>query len=161
MIFWHVFKKSIQLPNKKALFSLNRVGLDIAVFYIFILLFIVSIPTLVDRMTDTTSFSSNINVLFKLIYFFIFYYLPLTIIVFALISIIAYFGKIITHIVNRKLHYSLLWKMTAFTLTIPLLLYSILAFFFSMNNLYLLLAFIYTMGLLVKMIMIYPKRRVK
>ncbi|WP_156289920.1 DUF1189 family protein [Oceanobacillus salinisoli] len=161
MIFWNSFLNSMKLPNKQAMFQLNRVGLDIAIFYILILLLIVSIPSLVDRLTDADGFGSDINLIFTLIYFFIFYYLPLTVIVFAIISITAYLGKLISKILKRKLHYSLLWKMTAFTITIPFLLYTILAFLFSVTDIYLLFAFIYSFGLLCRMIFIYPKRRIR
>lgn len=161
MIFWNAFKNSIQLPNKRAMFQLNRIGLDITIFYILIILLITSIPAFMDRLANASEFGTEMNIVFTIIYFFIFYYLPLSIIVFIVIFITAYFGKIISILAKRKLHYSLLWKMTAFTLTIPFLLYTIFAFFFEVNNIYLLFAFIYSIGLLLKMVMHYPERRQK
>ncbi|RKQ32957.1 DUF1189 family protein [Oceanobacillus halophilus] len=159
MIFWNVFLNSIRLPNKKALFNLNRNGLDIALIYTLILLLFVSLPSLVDRLLNASGISADMNILFTLIYFFIFYYLPLAIIVFINLSIIAYIGKVITRLMNRKLHYSILWKMSAFTVTIPFLLYTVIAFVLPVNDIYLFFSFIYTIGLLIKMISIYPKRR--
>lgn len=159
MIFWNVFFNSIKLPNKKAMFQLNRVGLDIAIFYILLLLLITSIPSFIHRLTDMDSFGSDMNIVFTLIYFFIFYYLPLTIIIFGLIFMTSYLGKIFSKVVNRKLHYALLWKITAFTITIPFLLYTIIAIFFPVIDSYLWIAFIYSTVLLCRMILHYPKRR--
>lgn len=156
MIFWNALTNSIKLPNKKAMFQLNRIGLDIAIFYIFILLLITSIPSFIDRLINT-----EMNIVFTIIYFSIFYYLPLSIIVFIIIFITAYLGKLVSIITERKLHYSLLWKMTAFTVTIPFLLYTVISIFTEVNNLYLLLAFIYSITLLSIMVMHYPKRRKK
>ncbi|KKE78301.1 DUF1189 domain-containing protein [Oceanobacillus caeni] len=160
MIFWNVFLNSVKLPNKKAMFQLNRVGLDIAIFYILLILFLTSIPSFIHRLTDMDRFGSDMNFVFTLIYFFIFYYLPLTIIVFGIIFITSYLGKLLSKILNRKLHYSLLWKMTAFTITIPFLLYTIISIFFTVDDSYLMIAFIYSAVLLCKMILHYPKRRI-
>ncbi|WP_068675990.1 DUF1189 family protein [Oceanobacillus sp. Castelsardo] len=159
MNFWNVFLNSIKLPNKKAMFQLNRVGLDIAIFYILFILLITSIPSFIHNLTDLDSFGSDMNIVFTLIYFFIFYYLPLTIIVFGVIFLTSYVGKIVSKIVNRKLHYSLLWKITAFTITIPFLLYTIISIFFTVNDSYLLIAFIYSIVLLCRMILHYPRKR--
>ncbi|RLL41754.1 DUF1189 domain-containing protein [Oceanobacillus piezotolerans] len=159
MIFWRVLVNSIKLPKKDAMFQLNRVGLDIAVVYNFILIFIISIPSLIERLTISNGFGSEMNVAFTFIYFFMFYYLPLTVIIFITLSLIAYIGSLIAKIMKRKLHYSLLWKMCSFTTTIPFLLYIVLSLAFPVNDIYLFAAFLYTIILLVRMISIYPKRR--
>ena len=160
MTFLNVFLNSIKLPKKKAMFQLNRVGMDIAVIYMFILLGLVSIPSLIEQLTASSGLAADLNVIFKLIYFFMFYYLPLTILVFIAISFVAYIGRGITHFMQRKLRYSLLWKMVAFTTTIPFILYIIIAFIIPVRDAYLLLTFIFSIGLLLKMISIYPKRRI-
>lgn len=159
MNFLHVFLNSIRLPNKKALFRLNRIGMDTAVIYIFILLAIVSLPALVERLTDTSGLGSDISVLFKLIYFFMFYYLPLNLIIFTALSVLAYLGRGISLLMKRKLRFQILWKMGAFASTIPLLLYAAISFFHTLGSLYLIMASGYTVFLLILMIAIYPKKR--
>ncbi|WP_339230826.1 DUF1189 family protein [Oceanobacillus sp. FSL K6-2867] len=159
MIFLHVFFNSIKLPKKEAMFRLNRIGMDIAVIYMFFLLGLVSIPALIKQLTATSGLGADLNVIFKLIYFFMFYYLPLTVLVFIAISFVAYIGRGIAHFMERKLRYSILWKMVAFTTTIPFILYLIIAFIIPVSDAYLLLTFIFSVGLLFKMISIYPKRR--
>ncbi|WP_249872286.1 DUF1189 family protein [Oceanobacillus saliphilus] len=159
MTYLQVFLHSIKLPKKDAMFQLNRIGMDVAVIYMFILLAIVSIPELIQRLTASSGFGANLHFIFKLIYFFMFYYLPIAILVILCVSLVAYIGRGIAFFMQRKLRYSILWKLSAFTTTIPFLLYTVIAFIYHVSDTYLVLAFIYTIGLLIKMISIYPKRK--
>lgn len=159
MIFWETFKQCIKLPSKKALFKLNRTGMDIVVIYMFMLLFITSIPALTERLTNLEGVQEQTHIVFLLIYFFIFYYIPLVLIAFAALTILTCICLVITKIMNRKLRFAILWKMSAYVTTIPFLLYTILAFFIPLSSIYLTLSLLYTLVLLIKMISIYPKRR--
>ncbi|CDQ37873.1 MULTISPECIES: DUF1189 family protein [Virgibacillus] len=159
MVFLNAFIHTIKLPRKKAIFQLNRVGMDITIIYMFILLMLVSIPSLIDRFTTDSGLSADLSILFIIIYFFIFYYLPLTIIVLILISIIAYIATGLAKLMGRKLKFSILWKMTAFTTTIPFILYTIIALFFSISDTYLWAIAGYSIILLIIIISVYPKRR--
>lgn len=161
MILWQTFLESLQLPKKQALFKLNRKGMDTVVFYLFILIIIVSIPEFLNRVEANSTSDLSMNIFFLLIYFFIFYYLPLTIFVFVMLTLIAYGGVLLATLMKRKLRFSILWKMSAFTVTIPFLIYTILALFFPIQNIYLLLTILYTLMMLIKMISIYPKRKEK
>lgn len=161
MIFLKVFIESLKLPRKKALFTLNRTGMDIVVVYLFILLLFVSIPPLIDRINETQIGNVDVQKFFRIIYFFFFYYLPLNVIVFAFISGIAYIGKVISYVLNRKLHYSLLWKMTAYATTTPFVIYTILALIFPIPESVLWVGIIYTLLMLLRLITIYPRRRTR
>lgn len=162
MIFWQTFLHSLKLPNKQAMFKLNRTGMDITVIYLFILIFIASIPTLVERITNATGPGSDMNLLFLLIYFFIFYYLPLTFIIFAVLSIIAYIGTWLATLLQRKLRFAILWKMSAYSTTIPFIVYMIISFFIAeISSLFLWVFIIYTFILLLKIITVYPRRKVR
>ena len=159
MILIETFINSLKLPNKQAMFKLNRIGMDIVVFYLFILIFIISIPQLVVELKVSEGLASGMPVVIKIIYFFMFYYLPLTIAVFIFISIMASIGVGVAKLLKRKLRYQIIWKLIAFTTTIPFLLYMSLASFFPIGSHYLLLAILYSFILLVLMILKYPKRR--
>lgn len=161
MNFLQTFLHSIKLPNKKAIFQLNRIGMDITVIYMFILLLLVSVPSLIDRLTATSGPGTGLNSFFLVIYFFIFYYLPLVLIVFLLLSLSAYIGVGIAKLMKRKLRYPILWKMSAYTTTIPFLLYTVTALFFSVSNSFLWLFLVYTLIFLIKIISVYPKRRIR
>lgn len=159
MIFWKSFLNSLQLPKKQAMFKLNRTGMDITVVYMFILLFFVSLPTFIEQMVNPMGAMASMNIVFSLIYFFMFSYLPLTIIVFLLLSLIAYIGTGIAQLLKRRLRFSLLWKMSAYLTTIPFLIYTGLSFFFPVNDSFLWLVLVYTLLLLIKVITVYPKRK--
>ena len=159
MVFLTSFIESIQLPKKKSIFKLNRIGMDTVVIYMFILLAIVSLPNLINQLRVGSELSEKIGSFFYLIYFFIFHYLVVVVLVFIVISIIAYLATKLTQMSGRKLHYSILWKMVAFSTTLPFLLYTILAFFYNLNDNFLCLSFVYTFLLLYKIITTYPKRK--
>lgn len=161
MIFLHTFLESIKLPSRQALFKLNRKGMDIVVFYMFILLFIVSIPAFIDQIAANNVSYTKMNIFFLIIYFFIFYYLPLNVIVFGFLSLVAYIGVGITKLMKRKLRFAILWKMTAFTTTIPFLIYTLFALFMPISNTFLWFSLLYTLGMLIKMISVYPRRKIQ
>ncbi|WP_042147704.1 DUF1189 family protein [Paucisalibacillus sp. EB02] len=159
MVLWKTFLSSLQLPRKQSVFKLNRIPMDITVFYMFIMLFIVSIPSLIDRLTETSSIGSDMNIVFKLIYFFMFYYLPLTIMVFLLITLLAYLFTWIAKSMQRKLKLQIFWKMIAYSTTIPFILYTVIAIITPISDSYLLLSMVFTFVLLFKIINVYPKRK--
>ncbi|MFZ3577693.1 hypothetical protein [Virgibacillus sp. DJP39] len=159
MIFLKAFLNSIKLPNKKAVFQLNRIGMDVTVVYMFIIMAIVAVPALLDRITASNDPGSEIGVFFLLIYFFMFYYLPLTIIVFVVLSGVAYFFSWVAKGLNRKMLFPLLWKMSAYTTTIPFLIYAAIALLFSIDDSMLWLFFIYSLFILLKIVFVYPKRK--
>lgn len=161
MVFLQTFLDSLKLPRKKALFRLNRTGMDIVVLYMSLLVFIFSIPELIDQIADPVKSDLTVNTFFLFIYFFIFYYLPLNVIIVILFSLIAYIGTIITTLMKRKLRFQILWKMTTFIATVPIIVYAIIALFFSVHISFLWLSILYTFIMLIKMISIYPKRRIR
>lgn len=157
MVFWHTFINSIKLPSKKALFKLNRSGMDIAVIYLFILVSLSSIPSLINRLMVGSSMSTNSFFLF--IFFLVFYLLPVNIIVFLAVSFFSFLFQGVTKLMRRKLRFSILWKMTAYATTIPFLIFTIINLFTPVSNIYLWLSILYTLLLVFKMISIYPKRK--
>lgn len=158
MIFLKAFLHSIKLPNKKAVFQLNRIGMDITVVYMFIVMAIVAIPALLERLLGSDDFGTDMAFIFQLIYFFMFYYLPLTIIVFVVLSGVAYLYSWIAKALKRKLRFALLWKMAAYTTTIPFFIYTIIALLFSIDDSMLWVCFIYSLFILFKIITVYPRK---
>ncbi|MFA1819659.1 DUF1189 family protein [Virgibacillus oceani] len=159
MIFLQAFIYSIKLPNKNAIFKLNRSGMDITVIYMFILLLFVTVPSFIDQWGGADNLTANMNFLFFIIYFFIFFYLPLTMIVFLFLSILAYIAVKIAQLMGRKLRFSILWKMSAYTTTIPAVLYTAIALFVPVSNFFLLAAMLFIFVMLLAIISVYPKRK--
>src|SRR5699024_9385219 len=92
MVFIRAFLHSIRLPQKKAMFLLNRIGMDVTIIYMFILIAIASIPSLLDSLTISTGSIAEMNIFFVFVYFFFVYYLSLTGIIFVFLSLLAYIG---------------------------------------------------------------------
>lgn len=159
MVFIRAFLHSIRLPQKKAMFQLNRIGMDVTIIYMFILIAIASIPSLLDSLTISTGSIAEMNIFFVFVYFFFVYYLSLTGIIFVFLSLLAYIGTGISKLLKRKIRFAILWKLCAYTTTLPLLVYTLLAFFFPVSEAYLWLCCAYTFVFLIKMIIAFPKRR--
>ncbi|MEI3604430.1 DUF1189 family protein [Pseudogracilibacillus sp. SE30717A] len=156
-VYWNALIHSFKLPIKQSVFALNRIGMDITVIYLFFLLGLASLPALYEQVIVNDS--SSVQTFFLLIYFFIFYYLPLVLIVFSILSLFAYIGTLLARFSERKLRYSIMWKMAAFATTLPLLSFSIVSFFHPLSPLFLLISAFYIFFILIKIIFIYPKRK--
>lgn len=154
---WTLFIQSLQLPKKQAVFTLNRIGMDTVVFYLFILIAISSIPAYIDQLQQ----NERLSVFFFTIFFFIFHYLVVAIVIFIILSIIAWIVSIIAKAAKRKLRFSILWKMTASATTIPFLLYTCIAFFYEVNSTFVVLAVLFMFIIVSKIIFIYPARKHK
>lgn len=159
MNLFNLFKHGIKLPLRKSMFALNRTGMDIAMLYLFLLVFIVSIPDLVLRIINQDSLSMNL--LFTTLYFFMFYYLPLVVMMLLTISAVSYVATIIAKLMKRKLRYQILLKMCIYALTVPFLVYTIIVSIYpdSHNLLWLSCAYAFIVQILV--IRNYPKKRMK
>ncbi|TMN22256.1 hypothetical protein [Lentibacillus cibarius] len=159
MVFLRIFLHSLKLPSKQAVFQLNRIGMDFTVIYMFLLMLLISTPSLVDRLSTASGTDENMNVLFFLIYFFIFFYLPLTIMAFLFIALIAYLGTSLAKLLRRKIRFPILCKLTVYTTTIPIMLYTVTALLFPLDDLWLSLYMLYSLVLIIKVITVYPKRK--
>src|SRR5690625_4417911 len=125
MTFWKIFINSLQIPRKIADFNLHRIRMDYTVVYMFILIAIVSFPPLIEQIRENSTSTFYVHTFFLLIFFFMFYYLIIVIGIFILISVYAYLGTIIAKITNRRLHFSIIWKIIAFSLTLPFIILTI------------------------------------
>jgi hypothetical protein len=125
----------------------------------FILLLLASVPSFIDQLAGAGNLSAEMNILIFVIYFFIFFYLPLTVIVFLFLSIMAYIAVKIAQLMGRKLRFSILWKMSAYATTIPAVLYTGMALFFRVSNIFLLVFILFIFIMLLAIISVYPKRK--
>ncbi|MBB6452485.1 ABC-type multidrug transport system permease subunit [Salirhabdus euzebyi] len=148
-------KNSLLLPKKEALFRLNRVGMLHTMTYLFVLMIVLFIPNLVNNIENLSRNEEKSMYMLQVI---VFYPFVIFFTMICLVSILTFLSFIISKLVKRKLTYQLLWKMTTFAITIPLLIHSIVSVI-GYNNpgiIALLLLILYT--LMYKMIIIYPKK---
>lgn len=157
-----IFKYSVLLPNKKALFRLNRIGMKMIVTYVFILMLIAASPPLTTFIfTGRLPAENDIPPTLFILQFFFFYYLLVVFIGFLGISAIAYIGLWLRKWLQRKLAYQQLWKMSAFAATVPLLLYT-LAETLAINHWTVVITFLIVwLAIITKMITAFPRRNEK
>src|SRR5690625_976370 len=148
---WQMFIHSFQLPKKQAVFTLNRIGMDTTVFYLFILIAIASIPTYIEQLQQ----NETLSLFFFTIFFFMFHYLIVTIFIFIAISVLTGLTLLIANMAKRKLRYAILWKMAASATTIPFLIYTISAFFYELHTLFVIAVLLFIISIVVKIIFIY------
>lgn len=159
---WNIFKNSLQLPKRQAAFSLNRIGMDKVIIFLFILIAIASIPELIIQLKSNQASSSlHMQSFFYVIFFFIFYYLIFISVIFAIISFVAYVATWIAYGASRKLRYSILWKTAACTSTIPLLLFTISSFFYTVTLFFFFILLLFHFIIFIQTIFLYPKRNLK
>lgn len=160
-VFWNIFINSIKLPQKQATFTLNRVGMDVIIIYMFIMLAFASIPDLLVQIQTNATSVFYVQLFSLFIFFFIFYYLFLVFIVFASLSVIAYVGGLIARATKRKLRYQVLWKTAACITTIPILLFTVISFFYAIHThtLFLVGMLLFHFIIFIRSILLYPKRR--
>jgi hypothetical protein len=126
MNVFHSFITSLYLPQKMARFRFQR--MKKAISYVFILMFIASIPGAMDVIFSDRSQTEIPIVVFILMYFLI-YYLLFSFLGFLSVTVLAAAGIWFSHILGRKqkLPYNQLWIMSAYAITMPALLYTLAA----------------------------------
>lgn len=144
------------LPKKEAMFRLNRVSMKITTMYIFILIFILNIPSQITLLLEKgitelprSSYITQILIFYPFVIFFS---------AIIGISFIAFISLLLTKLLKRKLTFQQLWKMSAYASTSPLLLYTLMNQFVDAEVFILFVFLIMLFFILFKMICIYPKR---
>ncbi|WLV24676.1 hypothetical protein QR721_13700 [Aciduricibacillus chroicocephali] len=157
MQLWGIFLFSSQLPSKKAMFKLNRTGMDWAIIYLCIMTAIISIP----GFFSSDQFDFGLNLVFRLIYFFIFYYIPLLLMVILALSIISWAALLIAKWQQRKFRFQTMWKLGVFAATWPVMVCTVISFTSLSAWLMVLVSSLFIFLQLCIMIQHYPPRRSK
>lgn len=118
----HALKLGLLLPSKRAVFQLNRVKTKDFLTYLVLLNVLISFPNgvrLISKSISSGEFGKE-----SLLILFIY---PSFIMLFGTIGIflLASIGVLIRAVAKRKLVYQLLWKMTVYALTYPIMLYTL------------------------------------
>lgn len=157
MQLWRSFLYSSQLPGKKAMFAVNRTGMDWAIIYLCALVGILSIP----GFTSSEQFDFGLNFAFRLIYFFIFYYIPLLLMLISALSVISWIAQLLAKWQKRKFRFQSLWKLSVHVATWPILLCTALSFIPVTTSVLVIGSCLFILLQLEIMIRHYPERRVK
>lgn len=156
MAIFRVLKLTLLLPKKQAVFQLNRVKTKDFFMYAGFLIFLVLLPNgirLINESINSGSFTRE--------YLLILIFYPSLIILFSIIgiSLLAAMGMLIKIMTKRKMAYQLLWRMTIYVLTYPVLIYTLFDLIGIQNAWINLLLFLIFVVVFSKMILVYPKAR--
>lgn len=152
-----IFKNSLLLPKKDAVFQLNRVSMRDAMTYMVCLLVLLFLPDIAKMIMNPEWMTEGITYSTYIIQILVFYPFLILFLVVAGVSMLAFVSFGMAKMAGRKLTYHYLWKMTGYALTVPLMIYTILKLF-QINhagvNLILMLVLYFS---ICKIILIYPK----
>ncbi|MDV2581920.1 DUF1189 family protein [Alkalibacillus haloalkaliphilus] len=154
-----IFKSSLKLPSKKALFSLNRESMRDTMIYILVLMFLICLPDATRITYNYLIGERSIPVDLFITQLIIIYPFLVAFLMVAGVSLHAGIAYVTRSFMRRKLAFQQLWKMTAYALTIPVMLTIILRAFQLDSFLLLALPFILLHVLLYQMITVFPKRK--
>jgi len=152
----YAFIDSLKLPKKEAMKRVNKLNMKTTIIYLFFLLIIWALPIIIELLAlkDNNDIPRDIYIIQVLIvYPFLMVFLALV-----TITIVSFFGTLVSKAVKRKLKFQLLWKMSVFALTLPTLVYTLMYIIIGSNSFVnggVLILFAFT---LVRMILHYPKQ---
>ncbi|SEP94610.1 DUF1189 family protein [Piscibacillus halophilus] len=151
-----ILQNSLLLPKKDALFKLNRMNMRDTLVYINILFLILFLPDIIRFINNVKDAKGSIPdvVIIQVVFLYPALMIFITTLIVTLLAGIAYF---IRNIIKRKLAFHQLWKMTAYALTWPILLYLLIKII-DLNNFLMIIPLLLYLLLITKMITIYPKR---
>lgn len=150
----HTLKINLLLPVKRNYFQLNRIKTRDFFIYIIFFHLLISLPNgirLVSNSVRNGDFAKE-----ALLILFVY---PLFIILLGIsgISFLALVGMIMKAVAKRKLVYQLLWKMTVYSLTYPVMLYAFFDLLGIRHGVVNLVGLIIFITIFLNIVLAYPK----
>lgn len=152
----NALKLSLSLPNKKAVFQLNRVKTKDFFLYILFLHILLGLPGAIGMLIEFISKGEMDGSFLLAATLYPFLIVTLGIVG---ISLLATIGLMIRTITKRRLVYQLLWKMAMYASTTPIVLYMIFDLFGSVNWIFNSLLFGWFLFTFTRMILVYPRMK--
>ena len=158
-VYWNIFKNSLILPKKEALFFLNRVPMGKTILYILVLMHLTFLPNLFKVTNSTFQQIENISFSLYIINVIVLYPFFTILLMILSLTVFSFIALVLAKFLNRKLAYPYLWKITAYSLTVPLIIYAVLEILSITNSLLVIVPILYLYFVLYKIIRIYPKKQ--
>lgn len=151
-----IFRNSLLLPKKDALFKLNRISMRDTLVYIILLFLLLFLPDVINFVRNVQDVKGEIPdvVIIQVLFLYPAITIFFTILI---ITVLAGISYLLRNILKRKLAYHQLWKMTSYALTWPIIIYLLIKVI-NLNQLFALPILILFFYLMTKMIQIYPKK---
>ncbi|MFT4416125.1 DUF1189 family protein [Fredinandcohnia humi] len=153
-----VFLDSLRLPNKAAMKRINRLEMRYTILFLLILLFVVALPIEISLLLDDSYKESDIPQNIYIIQVLLFYPFLMLFLGLTGITVLAGLGVGVSTLIHRHLKFQFLWKMSAFALTKPILIFAVIDLLIGGHWIINLLILIFLFSIIYRMILHYPKK---
>ncbi|MGG0719496.1 hypothetical protein ABE096_18210 [Robertmurraya massiliosenegalensis] len=155
MKLFMIFKDCLLLPQKDAMLRLNRLQMKNTFLYYFVLLIILIVPLEITVLQENATGSNDFYITQVLILY------PFFMIFYALIgiSMLTFITVLIGKALKRKLKFQFLWKMIAFTLTKPVLVFVFAYVLIGNHTVVNVFVLVLTFFSIVRLVLAYPKKK--
>lgn len=148
----------LRLPDKAAMKRLNKLEMRNTLLFLLLLLFIVALPIEINLLLDDSYKESNIPQNIYVIQVLLFYPFLMLFLGIAGISVLAGLGVGVSKITHRQLKFQFLWKMCAFALTKPIIIFAVANLLIGAHWIVNLIVSVLLFYTILRMIFHYPKR---
>jgi len=152
------FMDSLRLPNKAAMKRLNKLEMRNTILFLLLLLFIVALPIEINLLLDDSYKESDIPQNIYIIQVLLFYPFLMLFLGIAGISTLAGAGVGVSKVTHRHLKFQFLWKMCAFALTKPIIIFAVANILIGTHWIVNTIIFILLFYTILRMIFHYPSR---
>ncbi|MEH7381138.1 DUF1189 family protein [Bacillus sp. JJ1533] len=149
---------SLRLPNKAAMKRLNKLEMRNTILFLLLLLFIVALPIEINLLLDDSYKESDIPQNIYVIQILLFYPFLMLFLGIAGISVLAGLGVGVSKLTHRQLKFQFLWKMCAFALTKPIIIFAVANLLIGTHWIINAIVTILLFYTILRMIFHYPKR---
>jgi hypothetical protein len=160
MNLFKAFLCSLRLPQKEAMFRLNRMTMGKTVAYLFVFMMAVSITGAVQfSVSPHPSLAGEIPPTLFILQFVSYKYAVCVFVGFVGISLLAWIGHSVGKSFQRKLSYRQIWKISAYAATLPLLLFTLAQALNLQYGAVQWFLFLLALAIVIRLILHFPKRQ--
>ncbi|GAK06250.1 hypothetical protein JCM19037_4834 [Geomicrobium sp. JCM 19037] len=152
---------SIRLPEKQAVFTLNREGFGLPIVFLCFILFIVSIPLGLQMVLSGENMAAELALPIFFVYFTFLYYPFFVLTILTPLVFITLFLMMYARIVKRKMGFFMLYKISAFASIIPVIGLSIMILTTVdwLQTVWIVISIVYILFVMIRVVHLYPPKR--
>lgn len=150
----------MQLPKKQVVFQLNRERIGVPFLYVGLLLALVCIPLFIQTYVNAEGVVADLALPMFAVYFLFIYFPIFALSIYGLIAAVSAIIFTCSKLADRKLTYLMLYKLTAFASTIPVIGYGLsLLVNEDLARVWIWLSVGYLIVVLIRVIYHFPKKK--
>lgn len=148
------------LPKKQIVFQLNRERIGVPFLYVGLLLALVCIPLFIELYMNSEGVVADLALPMFAVYFLFIYFPIFALSIYGIMAAVAAIVFTCAKLADRKLTYLMLYKLTAFASTIPIIGYGLsLLVDEKLARLWMWVSVFYLLVILIRVIFYFPKKK--